>query len=477
MSALIATPTRLSPVQQLQRSPYTDIYTNAPITPLRSRTNVQHLNLTVSHAHPEPRRWKNPGGWGARHINDTAPFTLWNEKNRQFRLPSREELIWIQNKFGEGTLTLTWFMSIVTACPPQPVPLTVGTMPVIFIRPGETLPSLIPSSGYSNPRIPDPCPDLHWPRMALPTKSQQVEYLEALEQLANVRAVMFLPYWTILELDHRDGRLYGKGSLPGVVAGRTALYHHAEAPFFTTMRSQTRARFINPLQQINGSCPQDDSNYLRRARLTPGCRVECGFGSPGTSNESYNCATSSGVKIRNSVGQEALTVAHHGFLTSNAVFHPRVNGDQIGQIFHSLPELDIAFVRLTPTTSANFTNSCYFQAEPPTKLIDGYEIQGGSWSEVDGMSSGLISLMASGRQMLRPIRPAGHPEISYAKWDTRIISLSFGAVNEIISDGICGAPIVDVETAGVVGFFHLFDGTFALHAHIDELIAEGWNLI
>lgn len=36
--------------------------------------------------------------------------------------------------------------------------------------------------------------------------------------------------------DADDNRLYDLKSLPGVVAGRSALYHHDATPFFNTMR-------------------------------------------------------------------------------------------------------------------------------------------------------------------------------------------------------------------------------------------------
>ncbi|KAE8371853.1 hypothetical protein BDV26DRAFT_275285, partial [Aspergillus bertholletiae] len=74
----MATPIRLSPqAQRIQRSsPYTDIFTNAPVASFRSRENTQHRDLTLSHAHTDVNRWQNPGSWGARHSNDTAPFTL-----------------------------------------------------------------------------------------------------------------------------------------------------------------------------------------------------------------------------------------------------------------------------------------------------------------------------------------------------------------------------------------------------------------
>ncbi|PKX90721.1 uncharacterized protein P174DRAFT_376226 [Aspergillus novofumigatus IBT 16806] len=462
----MTTPIRLSPqVQRIQScSPYTDIFTNAPVASFRSRENTQHRGLTLSHAHPDLNRWQNSGSWGARHINDTAPFTLWDAENRKFRTPDRNEMQWIHKKFGDGNLGQSgWFMWIETANPPQPIPLTLACMPVIFVGIGACPTEAIPETPYPNPRIQDPCPTLIWPKMAFPTKQQNITLLRALEP--------FVCYG--------DGRTYEPRSLPGIVAGRTTLYHHADEPFYPKMRNQTRARFIDPAQHMNSSesLPQDDSNYLRRLCLTPGCRVESGMGSPGSGYGSVNSATTLGVKLRNVRGEEVVTVAHHGFLLSNEVYHPRVGGDMIGTVSDTRPELDIAFVKLTPAASASFTNECNFQAEPPRSLMPGDMIEAGSWSEVDGMSSGLVNLMAYGKYFMAPIRPIGHPAIPFERWKAITVNAVFGAINSTISEGICGAPIVGCESGGVTGFFHLSDGTNCLSVHLDDLIAEGWQVV
>jgi hypothetical protein len=56
---------RLSPeVQRIQSvASYIDIYTNASTDLLRFHPAEQ-----------QPQRWESPGSWGARHINDKAPF-------------------------------------------------------------------------------------------------------------------------------------------------------------------------------------------------------------------------------------------------------------------------------------------------------------------------------------------------------------------------------------------------------------------
>ncbi|KGO68598.1 hypothetical protein PITC_072800 [Penicillium italicum] len=482
MESSIASLIRLSPHVQLiqQISPYTNVYDDTPVSPLRARENTQHVRNMLPHSHPEQKRWKNPGGWGARHLNDTAPFTLWDEQNHKFRHPSRKDWTWIRSKFGEGTVYISgWLICMETDSPPQPIPLTLGTMPVIFVRPGESFMEPIPSSGYSNPRVPDPCPTVRWPRLTNPTKSQTVAVLTAIAPLARVRAAIFLPAWTVFELEFGDGQNYEKQSLPGVVAGRTALYHHGDEPFSSAMGSLTRPRFIDPCQvSAPGAAPQDDSNYLQRSVLTPGCRIESDFKPPGTPNEFTSAATTCGIRIRNLAGEETLTIANHGSLSSEEVYHPSVNGgDLIGEVVDARPELDIALVKLTPAASSNFTNSCYFQAEPPTRLLEMSQISQGSWSEVDGMSSGLFSMMNIGTQTMQPKRPAGHPELDFEEWDTRSVGFLFGNVDRAISDGVCGAPIVDIESGGVFGFFHLSDGVFAYSAVLDDLVAEGWGLV
>ncbi|KXG52614.1 uncharacterized protein PGRI_095640 [Penicillium griseofulvum] len=482
MSSPIPSPIRLSPqISNLQQnSAYLDIYTNAPISPLRTRESTQHLWQTGSHSHPETKRWESPGGWGARHINDSAPFTLWDEANRKFHHPTREQSAWIRRKFGDGTLSHNgWLMRIETASPPQPIPFTLGTMPVLFVPPGCPFEEPIPSAPSPNPRLPDPCPGVRWPQMLNPTKSQRTAVLEAICQLANVRTAIFLPFWTIFELETGDGRSYPELSLPGTVGGRTALYHHQDIPFFKTMRSLTRPRIIQPSKASSLSpAVHDTANYLRRSALTLGCRVESGFEEPSPGSQPTTAATTCGVKIRNIAGEERLTVAIHAFLSSKDIYHAQVNGgDLIGQVVDTRPELDVALVKLTPAASYSFTNTCYFQAEPPTRLSDNAHIGLGSWSEIDGMSSGLFSMMNSGVMNSRPIRPVGHPAIPYSKWDTRLVDTVFGNIEGFVSDGVCGAPIVDVESGGVAGFFHLSDGSFATSAVLDDLVAEGWGLV
>ncbi|KAJ5941063.1 hypothetical protein N7516_001231 [Penicillium verrucosum] len=451
-----------SQVQHIQESsPWVDIYTDSPTSPLRVRSVTQHISLVTPHAHPELKRWQDPGGWGARHMNDNAPFTLWDETNRRYRAPMRNEFEWIHQKFGNGKfLKSGWFICIETDNPPKPVPLTLGCMPVIFVRTGETFFEPLPEAPYPNPRLPDPCPYLRWPLMEFPTDADSVAFLEALEPLANVRAVVHLPSWTVVELECGDGRVYEPHSLPGVIAGRTALYHHSQPRFYETTRNLTRAQHLDPSQHVTtfGPLPQDRYNYLQESFLSPGCRVESGYGLPGSRYESTTSASSAGVKLRNLRGEEALTVANHAFLCSDEVYHPYVNHQKIGDVIDTRPELDISLVKMTPAVSAKFRNTCYFQAEPPRALLAGAYIKQGSWAEVDGMSSGLLNLCAFARRDEKPVRPPGHPKIPFQQWQSFTLRAIWGVVDGPITDGVCGAPIVNCDDGAVTGFFHPYDG-------------------
>jgi hypothetical protein len=433
-----------------------------------------------------PARWVCPGGYGARHMHDKALFSLWKERERRFRAPTNDEKQWIFTTFDAVRVgRLGHYMWIETGNLPSPTPLTVACMPVLFVGVGEAPEELSPNAAhYSNPRLPDPCSHIKWPQLSNPKRAERSGVLAALHGIVNPRAVIYLPSYIVVELVHDDARIYEPASLPGTVAGHTTLYHHSEAHFFGAMKDLGRERRLNPADfpiPETGPLPEDCTNYLlgTDALFTPGVRIASGRGEPETSHENASFATTSGVWLRNMSGEYFMTVANHGFLSSREVYHPSEveNAMKIGDVAKSYPELDVAFVKLEPRVAEKVTNSVYFQAEPPKRLVNGDEIEQGSWSEVDGMSSGLVSLMSQGCVDYRPPRPSGHPEISFSQWRTWTISMIFGAAKPRIVAGMCGAPVVACKGGAVQGFFHLSDGHHAQCATLDDLTAEGWAIV
>lgn len=73
-----------------------------------------------------------------------------------------------------------------------------------------------------------------------------VSVIEALQAVANVRRVNFLPAMTVVELVHGDGREYPIRSLPCIVASVTTTYHYHSQPFFDHMKDHKQERLFDP---------------------------------------------------------------------------------------------------------------------------------------------------------------------------------------------------------------------------------------
>ena len=216
-------------VQQLQSTPkYVDIYTGSPLgqvldlevqfqpsAQIQSSSQFQSQPQSLPHAHPDPPRWQGPRGFGARHINDHAPFSLWNEEKQDFRNATTQEARSIAETYNAERLEFHDYLMIVeTSNPPKPVPLTVAGIPVIFVPPGQRLNYMIGSAPYVGPRVRDPCPHLSWGRMQTPKTSQMADVISVLMQLVSIKRVHFLPTSIIVELVYGDGRVFSNRSLP-----------------------------------------------------------------------------------------------------------------------------------------------------------------------------------------------------------------------------------------------------------------------
>ncbi|KOS42617.1 hypothetical protein ACN38_g6477 [Penicillium nordicum] len=462
-------------VQELQSAPaYANVYpyTAPDPIPLMEQSESSEL-LPSPNAHPQSpplRRWQGPRGFGTRHTSDDVPFTLWDEHTEKFRLASRSEMSYIIEKYQATN-------------PPKPIPLTVACMPTRFVPPGSGNLTLYGLAPYGSHRIADPCAKVSWRRTESPTKSQMCAVVSAVSELANVRRINFFPAAIVVELEHGDGEAYSPKSLPGIVANRPTTYHHDAGSFFSSMRNHTRERILDPAQCLPGPTigplPQDATDYIHEPNwgiLTPGMRVSTGYAADSGVCADANFSTTTGILLRKGTNCY-ITVANHGFLGSQQIYHPTPYGDKIGDIVERYPELDIAMVQLTPTNFCRYTNQTYFQAQAPRRLAEPTDLAPGTWFEVDGMSTGMLSLMYIGNSMEKPASAPGHPEVPVHRWRKNTMCGIFGATNPQVLDGICGAPLVEEESGLVGGFFHLAAGEWAECAALDDLIAEGWEVV
>ncbi len=433
-------------------------------------------------------------GFGSRHVEDTAPFSLWDQERKEFRGPTDIEQSWIFSRYQATAIHLNWPIVIIeTEYPPSPLPVTVGCVAALFVPPpnplmGEKQPSsrysslqYLPSSfevntSFASPRVPDPVSAYKLESWKIPTRKQQEHVLEVLNPMMNIKRLNFVWPYIIVEL-YMDDRVYATHSLPGRIAGCTTLYHRSELTYWQDRKPRTRERLIDPKLGI-----QDTTNYLEESgrSLTPGVRVS----SAPLTNQGHaiiSRSTTAGVVLRNAEGQVRLTVANHGFLESEEVFHPTTNDFKIGEISERWPAQDVALVKLDPSIS--FRNLHYFEAQTPLRLLRSEELQRsktGKWFSVDGMSTGLLFLFLRGVSLCQARRPSSNPiHIDFSNWSTEHVFRLIGPAGGSAKDGIFGAAIVedDPEMGGVAGFFQFTNDEICLSPVLNELIDGGWTLL
>ncbi|KAE8349273.1 hypothetical protein BDV28DRAFT_152044 [Aspergillus coremiiformis] len=416
-------------------------------------------------------------GYGSRHCADAAPFTLWDAESNDFRPAAPHETQWIVDTFCAESITYAWpQIFIETATPPSSVPLTVACVAASFIPVGSKPRFLSANTSYSNPRIADPIPaHLHLPKWERPSTEQCRLVLEALGCIVNIEAINFLAPIIIVELQYGDGKEYGRISLPGLVGGRTTIYHHSPRSFWD-MQELARERLINPSEAI-----QDTINYPQSplGTLCPGVRVESGLVSRDGRYMDDTMASTAGVLLRSAHEGPRLTVSNHAFLSAEDVYHPSSHaGVCVGEITERFEHLDVALVKLFP--SLTFTNTKNFQAQIPNRLLRSSQTPNNVWCSLDGMATGLVFLRVAGVR----IRPAKRPpgvQTPFLDFKADNIMDYIGPVGGPIREGVCGAPIVvdDGQDGGVVGFFQFGESnsSWALSPCLDDLIDRGWDLV
>ena len=470
------TPTLLETPKRLRLTP--EVVTVRKASPYTNYSSP----LVVPHGQPVPTEtssnggWTGPKGFGCKHRYDDAPFTLWDSDKQDFRLPVKEEQAWFNTKFPDSVIRTRWpILVIETKTPPAPLPLTIAGVAAKFVPPQpmlgplkEHLPIHI-TNNYLNLRSSIDPVHFNIPKWQKPTMKQRQELVRVVSTFCNPKWIHVVYPYLIIEL-HIDSRSYAAGSLPRTIAGCTAIFHHQTTSVFEGMIIHGLPRLIAPAPEI-----EDTSDYLQAHHvLSPGVRILSPLMTNVGPYATLATGTTAGVLLRDNHGQQRLTVAHHGFLQSDNVFHPTEAGTHIGMIDQRFQHLDVALVKLNP--SVNFENSSYFESRKPRRLLRGNEIMYGSWFSLDGMSTGLVSLMARGSSMHLPPRPPVVTAITYR--DYTLLD-AFGQMSTALQEGLRGAAIVEdnVPDGGVAGFFHQGNGDFAMAPCLDDLVDLSWSVV
>ena len=446
---------------------------------------------TSEEPEPQPQHqdnWSGPRGYGARYRLDDAPFSLWDETEGDFRKPTPAETQWLTTKYRASAISLQFPVIVfVTKEPPQPLPLTVACVAAKFVAPESAYDSDITfgaigprpvfdarplqfTTDYAGMRGPKDPLDFTFRKWVQPSYEEKKLLLNALSEFCNPRHVHMLYPRIIVELYCDDDRSYEPGSLPRIIGGCTTHYHHSNKSAFEGMSLQARPGLISPTATV-----EDTSNYLQTDQgLCPGIRVSSGMITNVGLYAQASMSTTSGLLVRDNHGHQRLTVSNHGFLEADQVFHPTYDGTRIGDIDERFPHLDVALVKLNP--SVRFTNSTYFQAKTPRRLLRSEEIDNGAWFAVDGITTGVVYLEVHGSTMACPRRPPDVTEIEFYDWK---IYRGFGALGIVPREGICGAAIVedDSEDGGVAGFVQHGDPEWISSPCLGELIDRSWDVV
>ncbi len=223
--------------------------------------------------------------------------------------------------------------------------------------------------------------------------------------LVNVAAITFYSGRLHVEIQ-QDVREYSIRSLPSLVGGIIVFYHHQSNSFWRSLKGHNIKRAIDPLQEAQSGPREDTTDYLSQGQLGPGVRVESSVATDVGPYATLSRATTAGVLLRNTSGSERVAVACHRFSKAKVVYHPTISQHCIGEVHERMQAYDLGLVKLEP--SAEFTNKFYFQAQPPKLLLQYHELQNGKWYAADGMSTGIIYLMANRIRSMPPPNPPGH---------------------------------------------------------------------
>jgi hypothetical protein len=346
--------------------------------------------------------------------------------------------------------------------PPDNVPLTIGSVPAIFLAVDDTYNPIPGTPG--NPRIPDFLAEKRYDADKEDRFDLCTRVLESLCEYA-LSPLSVSYYLGALVIELQDD--IAPSSLPGRLAGLIPFYSNGSNRAWKD-NGHRQGRLITPNQET-----VDVSNYSE-SELTPGVRI-CGQQYAGTS----------GLLLRNQSGERRLMVANHIFQDTEEVYHPTMSAENhIGTITKRYPALDVALVALDDHVC--YTNGTYFDAPVPRKLVSkNYSgMPGLEWFFIDFPFSGVVPFLWAGVYVGKiPERPTdSHHHLQY---DRKYVFLSMHINVGQLPDGICGSPVVHEEAGtgesdgAVVGLFNWSDRNVVENLFVcvlDEIVADGWEV-
>jgi hypothetical protein len=321
--------------------------------------------------------------------------------------------------------------------PPEPWPLTVAGVPSYFTTDrnddGPTPP--IKRSSKSNIRISPEIDGRH--------VGEGVDDVFALVREFFIKArisITEMQYWNNFLVIVLEDRVTTLDKVPRAIA-RCPCYYLFEDEMGRP-RDFPAHRIKEPTRDI-----ADNGGY---DILRPGVMLSSGK----HPTEDVEVLTSSGVLVRDRLGNQYMTVASHGFPFGDKVFHPLAAHREIGQVIMKITYTDIAIVKLHEGVQfVNVTFENTLIGGPSIQLrqfVRAKETQIGSYIYMDNPFTGFVEGIYGPHSMLR--MRSDDPYEPKQKWiKTRWDYFGQGSSRRMV-DGICGSAIWN-DQGMVVGFF------------------------
>ncbi|OAP53799.1 hypothetical protein AYL99_11985 [Fonsecaea erecta] len=465
--------------------------TKRQITPTAEATSPKKLAVITSHGAVSPfvnsiarSTFPNPFGWPVQaelahiderlclynHIEDPLemntpeqvlqqspplahhlifPFDLRNDEG-SWADPDKEPLLRSVFPGTTGIGSNGWFiLLLLRSLPPKPWPLTIAGLPLYFHTHDTFGQSPLPNGKRVTRKNGSVAED------------QDYRNIKDWEPLFHVIRKFFedigIPITEVMYL------------VPWLV-GRVACVYLYEDEMGRPSNLYTR-RQLDPTPES-----PDMSKY---DTLQPGLRVVSNsppqLGDPDTYLE-----TTTGVLLRDSVGNEFMTVAAHGFPSEagTVVIHASPSGRVIGELISEVSPTDIALVKLAKTEK--FSNVTFPNARVPVLIQLKRLGRAKCFSEIylDSPDTGLIDgiFMLQSRTRVPNDDHEPKPEWLFTSWTYMGVD---AAAN--LPGGMCGSAMWDAE-GNVLGFFKYapVEGVmtdWCAGVAADELINRGYTLV
>lgn len=422
----------------------------------------RRATLRAPHGHPEPPPWRVKS-----HVPPSRqvllPFDLQTDPH-QFRIAANRELLW---EVFPNTVRLGFERKILMyqllSLPPHPWPQRIAGVPCyLTTMPGDLGPlPPIDRPGGSRIRL-DHDHDLGDDR----TRARQVFDLIKSFFTEIRTSITELQYWdrvVVIVLEH-DG--VDLSTVPKSVS-RLPCYYVFESEMH-------RPRNLAAFRSLDPSSDGPDSGsyeVLRPGVMLGSGRVEDG-----------KMLTSSGVLVRDRMGNKYMTVASHGFPEGSRVYHPHGGGREVGEPIMEITHTDVALVKLTTEAFVNEVFQNTIIPGPPVRLeefVRSGDITTGENVFLDSPFTGYVEGIVGPIGELRI--PGDDPHEPKQRWIKCRMDYFGQDSRQQLPDGVCGSAIWN-KNGQVAGFFryapkdgHFLDYAYSLAA--DELMDRGYSVV